>query len=308
MDGQLSLLPDLDRASDERKPNLCNGWNNAILNENGVFIENRVDIEVYKTKKLFYPRITIHLALEYPKVYYSFDVCGANSGGGGYPSRNSNNFDVHEHVNNVALMMEHALRSRANKHGITANMIDDCINKFKDAIASDGKANENGICTRCGFEMLKKDMKNGLCAACYALLNPTKEENEDEWTYLCKDFVKVDSVQDLNIKYEGLMKYASYKGLEKCPECNKKFHFLYDGLCLPCYEKKRKKSEEIARGFISEGWKEVPDKEKESAMHEKNGWVDERNMDAFEPRKGTRFFLIDVKSLTWKCYFKRSAG
>ena len=267
MDDQLSFLPDLDRASDEIKQNLCNVWNNA-------------------------------------------------------------------------------------------------------------KLNENGICTRCGFQMLKKDMKNGLCAACFALLNPPKKENEDgwkicpickekvgalcnsglcvecdykrkhpeaqkkicedcvhfrfhqlydendhtecccklhlegknihEWTYLCKDFVKVDSVQGFDRKYEGLMKYASLKGMEKCPECNKKFRFLYDGLCLPCIEKKRKKSEEIARGFIAEGWKEVPDKEKESAMHEQNGWIEERNMDAFEPRKGTRFFLIDIKSLTWKCYFKRA--
>lgn len=136
------------------------------------------------------------------------------------------------------------------------------------------KLNENGICTRCGFQMLKKDMKNGLCAACFALLNPPKKENEDGWKI--------------------------------CPICNKKFRFLYDGLCLPCFEKKRKKSEEIARGFIAEGWKEVPDKEKESAMHEQNGWIEERNMDAFEPRKGTRFFLIDIKSLTWKCYFKRA--
>ena len=208
------------------------------------------------------------------------------------------------------------------------------------------KLNEIGICTRCGFQMLKEYMKNGLCAACYALLNPPKKENEDgwkicpicnekvgalcksglcvecdyksehpeaqkiicedcvhfrfhqlydendhtecccklhlegknrhEWTYLCKDFVKVDSVQDFDRKYEGLMKYASQK------------------------------SEEIARWFIAEGWKEVPDKEKESAMHEQNGWIEERNMDAFEPRKGTRFFLIDIKSLTWKCYFKRA--
>ena len=387
MNDQLSFLADLDMFSDTNRPNLCTSWKNAVLNDCGVFIENRIDIDVYKTKTKYYPRITIHCAMEYPKVYYSFDLNGKTRGGGGYLGRGSSNFDVHEHAGNVALMMEHALRSKiCEDHKIPEKMIRDAIEKFKDAITSDdsqikeftttcdcckrqiptyeildhdgeklcmdcwenkefvdnekedndgwsicpickekvGQLCKSGLCVECDYKKKHPEAQKKLCEDCvHFRFHQLYDENDHtecccklhlegknrhEWTYLCKDFVKVDSVQDFDRKYEGLMKYASYKGLEKCPECKKKFRFLYDGLCLPCYEKKRKKSEEIARGFIAEGWKEVPDKEKESAMHEQKGWIDERNMDAFEPRKGTRFFLIDIKSLTWKCYFKRSAG
>jgi hypothetical protein len=271
--------------SDTNRPNLCTSWKNAVLNDCGVFIENRIDIDVYKTKTKCYPRITIHCALEYPKVYYSFDLIGKTRCGVGYPGRDSSNFDVHEHAGNVALMMEHALRSKiCEDHKITENMIRDAIEKFKEAITSDDSQIKEftTTCNRCkrqipNCEILDHDGEK-LCMDCL--------EN--------KEFVD-DETEDND-------------GWSICPTCKKKFRFLYDGLCLPCYEKKRKKSEKIARRFIAEGWKEVPDKEKESAMHEQNGWIDERNMDAFEPRKGTRFFLIDIKSLTWKCYFKRSDG
>lgn len=377
----ISFLPDLDRASDTREVNLCRSWKNAIMNEHGVFIDNRIDIFVYKSKSKCYPRITIHCALEYPRVYYSFDAMGKSAGGGGLPGRDSRNFDVHEHAANVALMMEHELRAKVKSYEIPEKMIMECVEKFKAAITSDvkeytttcecckreiptceivehegkklcidcwenndfedeGKTDENdgwsvcptckekvgqlcksGLCYECDYKKKHPEAQKKLCEDCihfrYHNLydeNDNTEcccklhlegKNRHEWTYLCKDFVKVDSEEDFDRKYEGLMKYASYKGLEKCEDCGKKFRFTYNGVCLPCYEKKRKKAEEIARGFIAEGWKKVPDNEKENAMYEQNGWIDERNMDAFEPRKGTRFFLIDVKTLTWKCFFKK---
>ena len=48
MNEQLSLLPDLDRASDKRKANLCRTWKNALKNDCGVFIENRMDFEAHE--------------------------------------------------------------------------------------------------------------------------------------------------------------------------------------------------------------------------------------------------------------------
>lgn len=244
-----------------------------------------------------------------------------------------------------------------------------------DRASDEIKPNENGICTRCGFQMLKKDMKNGLCAACYALLNPPKEENEDgwkicpicnekvgalcksglcaecdykkkhpdakkkfceqcihfhyhnlydendqtecccklhmegknrgEWSYLCKDFIKCETVEQHEEKRKGLVNYASYKGLEKCPKCGKNWRFLYKGICGPCYEKNLKKAEEITRSFKAEGYKEIPENERENEMYCLGGWIDERDMPAMEPRVGTRYFLIDVMNLTWRFFFKK---
>lgn len=171
MNNQLSFLHDLDRASDTRTANLCHSWSNAVLNDCGVFVDNRVDITVRKTTKKSYPSVTIHCALDYPKVYYSFDAMGNTAGGGGYPGRNSSNFDVHEHAENVTLMMEHHLRDRVKSYEITEKMIGDCIKKFKDAITSDNKPNENAICNNCGDETLKSDIKGGLCSICYERLN-----------------------------------------------------------------------------------------------------------------------------------------
>jgi len=77
--------------------------------------------------------------------------------------------------------------------------------------------------------------------------------------------------------------------------------------CSLTLKDKQKKAKEISRSFITEGWKEVPKEERKNAWNEKNGWIDERSMDAMEPRVGTRYFMIDVKSLTWKCFFKKGA-
>lgn len=318
---QLDLFAELEKVSDSRRPNLCRSWKNAILNDCGVFIENRVDIEVTKTKKTFYPRVTIHCAMEYPKVYYSFDICGLSAEGGGYPGHDSRHFDVHEHVSNVALMMEHELRARAKGKDITNKMINECVEKFKTAITSDsseyttecelckkeiptseifeyedkklcmdcwenkafvdedetdkdegwcvcptckekvGALCKSGLCVECDYKKQHPEAEKKICEDCiHFRYHDLYDENDNtscccnlhlegknrhEWTYLCNDFVNVDSVEDFDRKYEGLMKYASYKGMEKCEGCGKKFRFTYHGLCLPCYEKKRKLVKEI---------------------------------------------------------------
>ena len=400
MDDQLSFLSDLDAASDTRKPNLCTSWKNAIMNEHGVFIDNRIDIDVYKSKSKCYPRITIHCALEYPKVYYSFDLMGENCGGDGCPGYGSSNFDVHEHFANVALMVEQNLRSHISKdHKIPEKMIREAIDKFQKAITStdaekqyttpcDGcgrnipsheimdyeekklcvdcwekeafvdkddendeghenqdkfkeRRDENGwyICPCCG-EKVANPVDSGFCAECdYKKKHPDAEKkyceqcihffyhdlydennhtecccklhlegkNRGEWSYLCDDFVKCETAEQHEIKRAGLMKYASCKKMEKCAECGKKWRWLYGEICGVCYEKKRKKAEEIARGFKAEGWKEVPEKERENATYGLGGWIDERDMPAMEPRVGTRYFLIDVRHLTWRCFFRKEA-
>ena len=170
---QLSILPDLDRASDTREANLCRSWKNAVLNDCGVFVENRVDIVVYKTTKKIYPRVIIHCALEYPKVYFSFNVMGNTAGGGGYPGRDSHNFDVHEHAANVALMVEHELRDRVKSYEITNKMIDECIEKFKAAIMTE-RETVNGVCKRCGIEIMESLMEHGLCPVCHSLVRGHK--------------------------------------------------------------------------------------------------------------------------------------
>ena len=413
MTEQLSFLSDLDRASDTRKPNLCKNWKNAIMNDCGVFVENRVDIVVYKTTKKIYPRVTIHCALEYPKVYYSFDAMGNTAGGGGYPGRDSHNFDVHEHAANVALMVEHELRDRVKSYEITDKMIDECIEKFKTAIMSESEL-VNGVCKRCGIEIMESLMEHGLCPACNSLIKPKKSKthkvelivtkeppsiddfgsveelnekrmenlkkklvdggwkicsicneafaglcsnglcvecdfkkkhpdakkkfceqcihfhyhnlydendhtecccklhlegkNRGEWSYLCNDFIKCETVEQHEEKREGLVKYASCKGLEKCPKCGKKYRFLYKGICGPCYEQNLKKAEEIERKFKAEGYKEINENERENAMYCLGGWIDERDMPAMEKMVGTRYFLIDVMTLTWRFFFRREAA
>jgi hypothetical protein len=107
-------------------------------------------------------------------------------------------------------------------------------------------------------------------------------------------------------KMQKLMREAMDK-MEKCAECGKKWRWLYGDICGVCYEKNRKKADEIARGFKAEGWKEVPDNERENATYSLGGCIDERDMPAMEPRVGTRYFLIDVRHLTWRFFFRKGA-
>lgn len=181
MTDTISFLPQLDMASDSRKANLCRSWKNAVMNKYGVYVDNRIDIDKYKTKNRVFPRITIHCALEYPKVYYSFDVMGENRGGGGFPGKGSSNFDVHEHEANVVLMVEQALRKKiTDDHKIPEKMIREVIEDFKAAIVSDD--NE-----------LKKYTQE--CAVCKRMI-PKEEIFEDEGKEVCMDCWEKETFTD----------------------------------------------------------------------------------------------------------------
>lgn len=396
MSEQLSFLSDLDRASDTRKQNLCTSWKNAIMNEHGVFIDNRIDIDVYKSKSKCYPRITIHCALEYPRVYYSFDLMGENCGGGCYPGYGSSNFDVHEHFANVALMVEQNLRSHISKdHKIPEKMIREAIDKFQKAITSTdaekqyttpcdgcgrnipsheimdyedkklcvdcwektafvdkddenddgnenqdkfkGRRDENGwyICPCCG-ENLANPVESGLCYECdFLSKNPhakkqycstcihfryhsvydksdftefscaknLEAKNIDDYCYSCKSFKKRETVEEIDFASDMKEEWIKNKPMEKCAKCKKEFLTLYSGLCLPCYEKNKKKADEIRRSFQAEGWKEVPEEDYEIAKRNLCGWIDERKMDPNEKRPKQRFFWIDEITLKYAFCF-----
>lgn len=182
---------------------------------------------------------------------------------------------------------------------------------------------KSGLCAECDYKKKHPDAQKKYCEQCihffyhdlYDENNHTEcscklhlaGKNRGEWSYLCDDFVKCETAEQHEIKRAGLMKYASYKQMEKCAECGKKWRWLYGDICGMCYEKKRKKADEIARGFKAEGWKEVPEKERENATYSLGGWIDERDMDATEPRVGMRYFLIDVRHLTWRFFFRKGA-
>ena len=114
------------------------------------------------------------------------------------------------------------------------------------------------------------------------------------------------SVEELNeMRMESVKKELVDGGWEICPICNEAFVGLCSkGICGPCFEKNLKKSEEIAQKFKAEGYKEIPENERENAMYCLNGWINERDMPEMEPRKGTRYFLIDVMRLTWRFFFR----
>lgn len=173
---------------------------------------------------------------------------------------------------------------------------------------------KSGLCVECDYKKQHPEAEKKLCEDCiHFRYHDLYDENDNtscccklhlegknrgEWSYLCDDFVKCETAEQHEIKRAGLM---------KCAECGKKWRWLYGDICGMCYEKKRKKADEIARGFKAEGWKEVPEKERENATYSLGGWIDERDMDATEPRVGMRYFLIDVRHLTWRFFFRKGA-
>jgi hypothetical protein len=177
---------------------------------------------------------------------------------------------------------------------------------------------DNGNCVECDYKIKHPEAQKKYCRKCIHFRNhDLYDENDhterccklhlegkddDEWSYLCRDYIDAD-ILGYKIN-EKLIQYApSGRTSVPCEECRQKARFLYDGLCLPCYKKKLQKANEIKRSFEAEGWKEVPEAERENAISG-NCWIDERNMDPMEPRKGTRFFIIDTKQLKWSCYFR----
>lgn len=130
MNDQLSMLSELDRASDTREPNLCRTWKNAVFDPCGIFWENMMSFRAQESHKI----VTIHVALEYPKAYYSFTICGSNAGGGEYPRRTSENFDVHDHASNVMLMVEHSLASHIGKDKTMQRLMREALDAMEESI------------------------------------------------------------------------------------------------------------------------------------------------------------------------------
>ena len=126
----ISFLPDLDKASDTRKANLCRTWKNAVTNDYGCFVVNLHDFVAHEGKKV-YPRVQIKCALVYPKVYYDFDIYTANSDKGSPIDLNSHNFDVHECAPNVMLMVEHHLRDYIKNYGIKDKLINSALEAMR---------------------------------------------------------------------------------------------------------------------------------------------------------------------------------
>ena len=130
MNDQLSMLADLDRASDTREPNLCKTWQNAVLNDCDVFVNG---MRTFTAKKGC-QSVEIHCALEYPNVYFSFSLMNGTAGGGWYPSRDDENFDVHEHASNVMLMVEHSLASHIGKDKTMQRLMREALDKMETEI------------------------------------------------------------------------------------------------------------------------------------------------------------------------------
>ena len=130
MNEQLSMLADLDRASDRFKANLCRTWPNALVNDCDVFDKGMRTFFAKKGDQ----SVEIHCALEYPKVYFSFSLENKTAGGGWYPSRNDENFDVYEHPANVMLMVEHSLAHRIGKERTMQKLMREALDKMEKAI------------------------------------------------------------------------------------------------------------------------------------------------------------------------------
>lgn len=127
MNEQLSLLPDLDRASDTRKANLCRTWKNAIKGDY-VYVEN---LYRFKEGKDLAQYVEINCALCYPKVYYTFDITDGVGGRFSLPAECDSNFDVHECTPNVMLMVEHALRDACRGYKVKESFIKGALRKME---------------------------------------------------------------------------------------------------------------------------------------------------------------------------------
>ena len=337
--GTLDFLADLDKASDTMKANLCRNWKNSNIPsaQSGVFYDNMKTFEA-KGKGLVH--VIIHASMIYPKVYYCFDVADNDSACCSYPSFKDKNFDVHEHAENVMLMVEHALNDFAKGYKVTKKLISTALSKMKECITEepDGNRDENGwyICPKCG-EKVANPVDSGLCYECdFLQSNPhakkqycstcvhfryhsvydnsdftefscaknLEAKNRDDYCYSCKSFKKRETAEEIDFASDMEQEWINNKPMEKCARCKKEFLTLYQGLCLPCYEKNKKNADEIRRSFQAEGWKEVPEEDYEIAKRNLCGWIDERKMDAMQKRPKQRFFWIDEITLKYGfCFF-----
>lgn len=267
---QIDFFGTLDRASDTRKPNLCRTWENAVLNDCGVFVEGMRTFEA-KAKKGC-RSVEIHCAMEYPKVYYTFGAIGETAGFGSYPGRNDQNFDVHEHAANVMLMVEHSLMRHFEEKTLMAKLAQEALEMMEKAIKEGMTENESDfpICKTCGEKFLGL-LKDGNCVYCdYKREHPDAQKlyckdcihfrnhatydendtsecscrchlsgsNDEEWSYTCKDYFPIKDV----IFKKSDMEYETYGKDVKCDSCKKKKRFVINGMggkfCLDCFNKK----------------------------------------------------------------------
>lgn len=327
---------------------LCRTWKNSALNECGVFLNNMLTFESTDNNNIIdihcalkYPKVYVDFSLENKNVHrgsfpsldsMNFDVHDSAS-------------DV---MQLVAHAIEERSKTCRLPKNLIKNALDKMRQAITDVIIDSIDMKEtidelekncfpvcktcgedcitlldNGNCVECDYKIKHPEAQKKYCSKCIHFRNHDlydekdhtecccklhlEGKNDDEWSYLCNDYIDAEylSIDNENKK---LIEYARYrKAYVKCEECGNKSKFIYSGLCLQCYEKKLEKANEIKRGFEAEGWKEVPESERENAISE-NGWINERNMDPMEPRKGTRFFIIDIIQLKWSCYFKTQPG
>ena len=334
----ISFIPELDMVSDSRKRNLCRTWKNSITtnSQSGVFYEN---MKTFEAKGKGHVHVIINASMIYPKVYYTFDIWDNESVCCSLPGPNDNNFDVHEHVSNVMLMVEHSLNDFAKGYKVSKKLINIALSKMKESIAEvpNEHRDENGwfICPKCG-EKFVNPVESGMCYECdFLSKNPHAKKqycstcihfryhsvydksdftefscaktltkiDRDEYRYQCKHFKKRETVEEIDSASDMKEKWINNKPMENCAKCKREFLTLYQGLCLPCYEKNKKKADEIRRFFYSEGWKEVPEEDYEVAKRNLCGWIDERKMEPMQKRPKQRYFWIDEISLEYAFCF-----
>ena len=157
MTDQLSMLPDLDRASDTREANLCRTWKNAQENDRGVLTINSYEF-VAKDGKKISPRVAIECAMVYPKVYYAFSVDTSTSGQGSPVCKDySHNFDVHECAPNVMLMVEQNLRRITDRYHIKDSVVNNALEQMRKSITSTEAEERHLICDH--WEQAKEGVK-----------------------------------------------------------------------------------------------------------------------------------------------------
>lgn len=285
---QISLLPDLDRASDTAKAKLCKTWPNAITNESNVYVCNRREFSA--KSKNGKASVKILCALDYPVIHFSFEIQNSTDMSGFWPSANGENvFDVHDDALDAEVIVENALRTFIGKTKIPEALIKEALADMKLSITD--KVDEGGwyICPECG-EKYAGLVTGGICWECDYL-----KKHPDAKKQYCSECVwfRHHATYDIN----DLSECSCRKYLEAKDQ---------DDYCYECKDyKKGATAEEIRRGFIAEGYKEVAPEDYKFANSETNGWIDERSMNPFEPRKGKRFFTIDEINLTWRFFFKR---
>ena len=116
---------------------------------------------------------------------------------------------------------------------------------------------DNGNCVECDYKLKHPDAQKKYCSKCIhfrrhnlydkndhsecCCMLHLEGKHDDEWSYLCRDYIDAD-ILGYKIN-EKLIQYApSGRTSVPCEDCRQKSRFLFNGLCLPCYEKKLEKA------------------------------------------------------------------